>query len=1117
MKKTIIILFLVIVFLLGVSNANAQSVGVNNDGSSPDGSAMLDVNSTSKGMLIPRMTQTQRAAISSPAIGLMVYQTDATAGFYYYNGTAWNQIGASYTETDPLFAVSAAYGITESNITNWNTAYGWGDHAGLYRTINWLPAWTDVTNKPTFANVATSGNYTDLSGTPTLGTAASANIGTSATNIPVLDGSGKIPNSLLNISGLAYQGNYNLSTNPTVTPEVSGNYYIISVAGNETGTALAFAVGDWMISNGTVWEKISNSSTVSSVAGKTGTILLSGADITSGSLAVANGGTGATTLTGYVKGNGTNAMTASATIPAADISGNISGNAANVTGNVAVANGGTGTTTGSITGTGAITFAAGGTNQNVTLTPSGTGYTLLGGKVGVGTTNPDPSAKLQVSSTTQGMLMPSMTTTQRDAIASPALGLFIFNITTNCFEAYVNGAWNTVSCPSACTPPAACSANAASDLGCTTFTANWSSSPGATSYYIDVAINSSFTVFVSGYVNLHLGNTTSYGITGLSPGTNYYYRVRAASACVSGNSGMITLTTNPLPAQPSAITGTATVCQGASSVSYSVTNVSGVSYAWTYSGIGLSGISATTNSISATFSASATSGTLTVTPSNTCGNGTAQTFAITVNSVPAQPSVITGTSPVCQGNTSVAYSVTNVAGVTYGWSYGGTGFTQASGTNTNAITANFSGAATSGTLTLTPSNTCGNGTTQTYAITINGVPAQASAITGTALACQSSNGVAYSVTNVTGVTYTWTYSGTGFSIASGSTTNSITANFSASATSGTLTVTPSNACGNGTAQTLALTAYGIPVAPTAGTHTPSQTQIVWNWNTVSGATAYKYNTTNNYATATDNGASASYTQTGLTCNTAYTLYVWAYNPCSNSASPVTLTQSTSTCELTYVTFNYTGGTQSFSVPSGVTQVALTVYGANGGTMVAVGGYGGSSTGNLAVTPGQILTIVVGQCAVGTPGSGFHSGGYPDGGQGHSGQGGGGSSYVTYGGVKVIVAGGGGGSGNYYGGEGGGTVGGKGQYGGYGGTQIAGGASSGGGNATAGSLGQGGSADTGGIGGGGGGGGYYGGGGCAGGDAGGGGSGYIGGVTSGTTTAGGNSVVPGGHGRIVIAY
>lgn len=54
----------------------------------PDNSAMLDVSSTAKGVLVSRMTQTQRQAIGSPAQGLIVYQTDGTAGFYYNAGTS---------------------------------------------------------------------------------------------------------------------------------------------------------------------------------------------------------------------------------------------------------------------------------------------------------------------------------------------------------------------------------------------------------------------------------------------------------------------------------------------------------------------------------------------------------------------------------------------------------------------------------------------------------------------------------------------------------------------------------------------------------------------------------------------------------------------------------------------------------------------------------------------------------------------------------------------------------------------------------------------------------------------------------------------------------------------
>lgn len=54
-----------------------------------DASAALDVVSTTKGFLPPRMTQAQRLAISTPATGLMVFQLDGTSGLYYYSGSAW--------------------------------------------------------------------------------------------------------------------------------------------------------------------------------------------------------------------------------------------------------------------------------------------------------------------------------------------------------------------------------------------------------------------------------------------------------------------------------------------------------------------------------------------------------------------------------------------------------------------------------------------------------------------------------------------------------------------------------------------------------------------------------------------------------------------------------------------------------------------------------------------------------------------------------------------------------------------------------------------------------------------------------------------------------------------
>jgi hypothetical protein len=72
---------------------NGSSVGMGTN--SPDVSSKLDVSSTSQGFLMPRMTLAQRNLIASPATGLLIFQTDSTAGFYYYDGTAWVAFGGA--------------------------------------------------------------------------------------------------------------------------------------------------------------------------------------------------------------------------------------------------------------------------------------------------------------------------------------------------------------------------------------------------------------------------------------------------------------------------------------------------------------------------------------------------------------------------------------------------------------------------------------------------------------------------------------------------------------------------------------------------------------------------------------------------------------------------------------------------------------------------------------------------------------------------------------------------------------------------------------------------------------------------------------------------------------
>ncbi len=93
MKK--IILFVIAIPLLQNSEAQ-QNIAINSTGALPHSSAQLDVSSTTKGILIPRMTGTQRTAITSPATGLMVFDTD-TNSFWFYNGTSWTTLAASST------------------------------------------------------------------------------------------------------------------------------------------------------------------------------------------------------------------------------------------------------------------------------------------------------------------------------------------------------------------------------------------------------------------------------------------------------------------------------------------------------------------------------------------------------------------------------------------------------------------------------------------------------------------------------------------------------------------------------------------------------------------------------------------------------------------------------------------------------------------------------------------------------------------------------------------------------------------------------------------------------------------------------------------------------------
>jgi hypothetical protein len=221
-------------------------VGINNDNSNPDNSAMLDVKSTDKGLLTPRMTEAQRNAIPTPATGLLIYQTDNTPGFYVYDGTVW-------TAVTPGAGGASNWTANGNDIYNANTG-----RVGIGTTTPTAALNVRGTGATTPTQEVYRGYVNDLNGsfsgatdgTPGVATIAiPAATAATATNITVdinlggdLDGAFGFPTNL----EVFLQGN-SLGTNvtaPTGTPGCGdpnngGVYYPTSINGLNAMTSLA--------------------------------------------------------------------------------------------------------------------------------------------------------------------------------------------------------------------------------------------------------------------------------------------------------------------------------------------------------------------------------------------------------------------------------------------------------------------------------------------------------------------------------------------------------------------------------------------------------------------------------------------------------------------------------------------------------------------------------------------------------------------------------------------------------------------------------------------------------------------------------------------------------------
>ena len=113
------LLYVVSFLCFGVSVAQT-GIGT----TTPDVSAKLDISSTTKGLLVPRMTATERGAIATPAKGLLIYQTDGEAGFYVNTGTSssivWTRINMDWTRSGNDISYTIGNISTTGNLTGGN-------------------------------------------------------------------------------------------------------------------------------------------------------------------------------------------------------------------------------------------------------------------------------------------------------------------------------------------------------------------------------------------------------------------------------------------------------------------------------------------------------------------------------------------------------------------------------------------------------------------------------------------------------------------------------------------------------------------------------------------------------------------------------------------------------------------------------------------------------------------------------------------------------------------------------------------------------------------------------------------------------------------------------------
>ncbi len=327
----------------------------------------------------------------------------------------------------------------------------------------------------------------------------------------------------------------------------------------------------------------------------------------------------------------------------------------------------------------------------------------LSAQVGVNADNsaPDPSAMLDVKSTTRGVLIPRMTNAERDAIENPALGLIIYNTEDKYVQLYDGTNW-TILIPNNCIPvtPDSIYGNNHPECNATGIVFSIPRVMFAGSYHW-TAYPGAEIVSGQGTQTITVNFTTQEG----------HLAVRAVSGC--GNSDYRTVPiVIAIPATPAAILGNLHPECNATGVVIYVDPVPGAtSYHWTISSNASITAGQGTNSITASFGLDG--GQVSVRAQNSCGNSDSITATYSID-IPAAAGSITGPPSPSMNTGGHLYFISPVAGATsYLWSVPPDA-TITSGQGNDSIVVAFG--VQPGNVSVTPVNSCGNGTGATFPV-----------------------------------------------------------------------------------------------------------------------------------------------------------------------------------------------------------------------------------------------------------------------------------------------------------------------------------------------------------------------------------------------------------------